>query len=291
VPLGSVSAWCEVALEIEVGADPGFALRWAERAPQTSLGPISTVLAHAPTLRDGLATLAHFDALAAHEPEFELVERGAEVELRSACAMGDSPRLCRFAAECTMLEWLRALRMIHGQLRLRRANFAYPAPTHRSEYTRLFDAAERFDQPVTGLVFDRAWLDARSLHDEVEIQGSLRILAEPLTGLQDRGSSAQRALGLLMNHHAPYRVDMQTVADWLDASLRTFQRRLAQERQPYGDLTREASASVAKRLLMSGERTTQEVASSMEFADVSSFYRAFKRWTGTTPSKFRRTQH
>ncbi|NJN05387.1 MAG: helix-turn-helix transcriptional regulator [Rhodobacteraceae bacterium] len=46
---------------------------------------------------------------------------------------------------------------------------------------------------------------------------------------------------------------------------------------------------IALRLLADTKTPIAEIASQLGFSAVSAFDRAFKHWTGTTPSSFRRT--
>lgn len=93
-----------------------------------------------------------------------------------------------------------------------------------------------------------------------------------------------------MREGFPHRTDMQSVARALDISVRSLRRRLEAEGKSYNDILNEALATVAKHLLNDPRRTIQEVAYDMGFSDPSTFHRAFKRWTGVTPSAYRESQ-
>jgi AraC-like DNA-binding protein len=80
---------------------------------------------------------------------------------------------------------------------------------------------------------------------------------------------------------------MRQVAQRLGLSVRSLHRRLSEEQQSYVALANEVSAQRAKQLLIDERRTIQETAHAMGFTNVSSFHRAFRRWTGVTPAAFR----
>lgn len=81
-----------------------------------------------------------------------------------------------------------------------------------------------------------------------------------------------------------------SVAKSLGLSGRTLQRRLAAERHSFDELLDEARRSRALSLL-STRASLAEVAFGLGYADQSSFQRAFRRWTRTTPRTWRRHGH
>lgn len=90
----------------------------------------------------------------------------------------------------------------------------------------------------------------------------------------------------------PRTADMPAVGRALGISTRSLRRRLHEEGVSFHDLAREASACVAKQLLQDKHWSIQEAAYEMGFAHTTTFHRAFRRWTGTTPNKFRQqAQH
>ena len=77
------------------------------------------------------------------------------------------------------------------------------------------------------------------------------------------------------------------VAKKLGMSGRTLQRRLEALGVAYSDLVDEIRYAISTSYLADRELALCEVAYLLGFADPSSFTRAFKRWTGQTPTEYR----
>jgi AraC-like DNA-binding protein len=79
---------------------------------------------------------------------------------------------------------------------------------------------------------------------------------------------------------------LRTVAGALRISPRTLQRRLAEQGFNFRSLVNETRFLTARRLISERYRLS-EVACRLGYADAGSFTRAFERWTGITPQKYR----
>lgn len=121
--------------------------------------------------------------------------------------------------------------------------------------------------------------------------------AEPTSGPELVGSRARRsapppnamvreldaALAALLDHCEP---SVDAVADALRVSTRTLQRRLTQAGTTFERELDRVRMERARALVAEGVRL-RAIAASLGYAHVRSFLRAFRRWTGTTPSAFR----
>jgi AraC-like DNA-binding protein len=140
-------------------------------------------------------------------------------------------------------------------------------------------------------VFDRAWMDLPAPHKDEDVHEALKGLAERrLLRITQKTPYALRVRDLLVQQACPLRADMDTVARLLGMSVRSLRRRLAEEDKTYNDVATEALVIVAKQFLGDKQRSIQETAYEMGFSDTSTFHRAFKRWTGITPSAYREAQ-
>ena len=80
---------------------------------------------------------------------------------------------------------------------------------------------------------------------------------------------------------------MNQAARLAGISLRSFQRRLADEGETFARLARQARIELAKDLLNNSDRSLTEIASELGYTEPQNFFRAFKRWTGQTAQQFR----
>jgi AraC-like DNA-binding protein len=291
-PRAKVYQLCELAVDLT--RDPALGLHWAERLSESTFVPISHLIAHSANLRQGFASLTEFYRLLSDHASHQIVERGDKVTVRVLPLAGESARIQRFTAEMMVAGFFRLIRDFRMHARPDCVSFEYAAPSYQAEYTRVFEQAARFEQPFTGIVFDRALLDAPAPHKDEDVHEALEALAKRrLLRITQRTPYALRVRELLVRHASQQRdqaqareQDMEQVAHALGLSVRSLRRRLADEGQSYAAIANEALTIVAKHLLRDRQRTIQETAYEMGFADTSSFHRAFKRWTGTTPGAY-----
>lgn len=286
VALSEVHALCEVAMD--AARDPAFGLHWAEHLGDSTFVPISHLLAHAATLRQALQGLGQFHRLLCDAPSYVQIEEDDRFVLRGLSIVPTARRVRCCTAEMMMAGFHRLVRSFDFNARPERVSFDYPAPAHHAEYTRVIGDMVRFDEPFTEIVFPRALLDAPAPHQDADVHEALSALAERrLMRITQRTPYAVRVRDFLVREGWRQQADMNAAARFLGLSVRSLRRRLAEEGKPYNDIVSEALGSVAKRFLQDQRRTIQETAFEMGFADASAFHRAFKRWTGVTPSAAR----
>ena len=81
--------------------------------------------------------------------------------------------------------------------------------------------------------------------------------------------------------------DLESVAERLHMSGRTFKRKLREHGTSYRELVEATRRAEAMRLLTTTKLSVAQVAARLGYADASSFSRAFHKWTATTPGAFR----
>lgn len=87
----------------------------------------------------------------------------------------------------------------------------------------------------------------------------------------------------------PYGVpELKEVAPALGISISTLKRRLAELDTHYQGVCDALRQRLALQYVSEPERSMVDVAFMLGFSELSTFYRAFKRWTGTTPQQYRR---
>ncbi|WP_366192979.1 SDR family NAD(P)-dependent oxidoreductase [Meridianimarinicoccus marinus] len=78
------------------------------------------------------------------------------------------------------------------------------------------------------------------------------------------------------------------VAAELSVSPRTLQRRLQEDGTSFKALVNATRSDLARHYLLSGDLPLAEISFLLGYRDPSSFNRAFRDWTGTTPDRFRK---
>ncbi|MBN1210232.1 MAG: AraC family transcriptional regulator [Myxococcaceae bacterium] len=171
----------------------------------------------------------------------------------------------------------------------RSVSLTYARPSDDTEHRRVFGAAVRFSQPEAHLEFDRALLDLPIRGTDPQLaavldryaQHRLAELPQAVELVDELGQRIRQAL----RGTVP---DAATLARQMGMSTRTLSRRLHERGLTYQEVVDEARRELALRHLLNKDLKVIEVAFLLGFSEVSTFYRAFRRWTGTTPAAYRR---
>ena len=167
--------------------------------------------------------------------------------------------------------------------------FAHPRPNRVSEHERIFRAPVRFGCVRDELLLERELLNRPQRHAEPrllallsrQLDGALAVRPDP-----NRFSEAVRAA--MMSELPDREPSMAAVAARLHMSTRTLQRRLQDESVTFAGALTELRRDLAIRYLADERMAIGEVGFLLGFGDATAFHRAFRRWTGTTPSAHRR---
>lgn len=166
--------------------------------------------------------------------------------------------------------------------------FRRPEPPFRAQYEDIFRCPIAFAQPANSLTFAQADAQRPLISADARAAQWLEFGARSaLERIDDSGVLARvRAqLERMLQGDEP---TLAAVASQLCMSERTLQRRLAAEGQTFRRLLDDTRRDVAQRSLAAGKRNLTELAYLLGFEDSNSFYRSFRRWTGTTPESWRK---
>lgn len=272
-------------LAVAATEDDAFGLTVARHVGQTTFHALGYSLLASSTLAEAFERMLRYFRLVTDGGglAFELDGDRYRLTMSSTGAEPAPQALDAFA-----LLFVRLCRLLHRRdfaplgVSLRR-----PTPRNRAAFERSFRAPLQFDADSNALWFDRASFDqpleganpelARH-NDEIVLRHLARL---PEQSLQLR---VQAALIQQLSLGEP---TQEKIAESLHLSLRNFQRKLADEGSSYTALLNDTRRTLALSYLRNPAYNLSEITYLLGFSEASSFNRAFRRWTGQSPTQYR----
>lgn len=165
--------------------------------------------------------------------------------------------------------------------------FATRAPHNLRPFHRFFRAPLRFDSDESAIIFERHWLDRHlppvDAAFRAQVDTEVRELQSAM--LADFPATVRRAVRkqLIIGSGG-----MDDVAAMFGMHRRTLDRHLQKHGLRYGELVEGVEEQIARQLLRDTDLQVQQVAESLRYSSAANFSTAFRRWTGMSPSEYRR---
>jgi AraC-like DNA-binding protein len=278
-------AWRELP---ELSGDAAFGLHAAELAARSPYDVVDFATSQCATLRGAIAAMTRYQRLIHDANDISVAEDGEAVHVRQRLRIGGPmpPHLCDYIVG----QWLLRARALTGVAIVPRCvELAAPPPQDRAEHQRLFGAVIVFDADANQLVVDQAVVALPIARADASLETVLRGYADALTASTTSSSSAAHALEAHFASTLAWTpADIGSAAKALSLSPRTLQRRLEAEGTSFKRVLEEFRRASALTWLRDGKKTLSEVAFTLGFSEISAFSRAFRRWTGTSASDYRR---
>jgi AraC-like DNA-binding protein len=265
-----------------VGED--LPLKVAADLPIGAFGLASYGMVSAPTLAGALDALSntYLDRMIPGMTLRVLPISRDEVDVRMHC--DDDAALMPLLEEIGLAVIHHHLSLLAQPATILGVNLRRSAPQDSSPWKTYFGVTPRFAQRYSTLRLAAASLGiglrtaSPELHTIVKVADAAASVDNSITG----------QVRAYVRTHLLEDLDAATIAQALEMTARTLQRKLQAENTSLREIAAGVRIDVARELLEHSERTIAEISEAVGFAQPASFTRAFAAATGATPADYRK---
>lgn len=275
----------EVYPDLDPEGATQLGLAFAGSAQLTSFGPLSLPLVSAGSVTEVFELLGYLPLISgALRPHFHQSEHGLTVGLSGHTGDPDLDCLVMTYGGAALL---RLLDMLAGPLPGLMLYLAWPAPGFPADYPDPLLGHLAFDAHATFIDVPTETLQARCRFPD---PFAYRLAVAELSRTLERSTSATSVTESVRRllEDDPGRTSSQEVAALLGISISTMKRRLDDEDTTLREVRQSLLRERAIVRLLDHSLTISQIAADLGYSDLANFSHAFRRWTGQSPSEFRR---
>ncbi|WP_162348545.1 AraC family transcriptional regulator [Pseudoxanthomonas gei] len=199
------------------------------------------------------------------------------------------PAILPFLCEEMFASSLMVARELVGDaFRPLRLELSYAAPGHVERYRELFQCELHFERPHNAMVIGSEWMQLSfPTYNAVIARQVLELCRRQLADIASPQGELTATVERFLRQHVRENPTLAAIAGAMHLSERTLRRQLAADGISFSRLHDRIRTERALELLHDHHLTISQVGGHIGFADAREFRRAFKRWTGHTPSEAR----
>jgi AraC-like DNA-binding protein len=274
-------------LSVAATGNPAFGLVVADHFQPAVLHGLGFAWLASDTLRDALGRLVKYSHLINSLPDFRLEDAEDTVDL--VVTVPDfGPDFSDAATDAGLAIFLRMCQITAASdIMPVHVTMQRPEPVNKAPYEKMFGPSIEYLADAHRLSFDATLANTplSTAHPELARLNDQTVI--DYLARYERNNLAMQVRAKIIEGLPDGRPSQEDIAETLNTSLRSLQRRLRDEDTTFKDLLNETQQELALQYMRDTSRSIGEVTYLLGFSEPSNFTRAFKRWTGKSPGEFR----
>ncbi|MCG8611380.1 MAG: AraC family transcriptional regulator [Pseudomonadales bacterium] len=273
---------------LQATGDTGLGLKLGSRLKITTHGALAQAALSCSNLSEAIELLAKYYKIRFSLIDMKFYVDGDEAVIRLDENLGLGP-FSYVLIEAMFVMIMEVGEFLFGDKlsRTGRCLVNYPEPPHSEHYRKYYAEAITFDAGVNELRFDKQFLiEPMALANPVA-----KRLAEQQCEAELKQAVTQETIVAkvkkLLNAKGQSIPSMEEVAEKMHMTSRTLRRQLQSFDTSFQEILAEVRKQKAIHLLKTTDKHIDEIAYELGYSDPSNFGRAFRKWTGRSPSDIR----
>lgn len=274
-------------LAMQKSNDDAFVFHVVEHMHPSYFGVMGYAWMASGSLREGFERFTRFQKVLADTDFIHLEDRDNMLQVHLSWNPGaeygpDSREVMRLAHA------VKLCRMNTGEsFKPKKIRFMQPEPKRPAAYYAFFRCDLEFDADSSTLVIECEVADRPLSGSNTQLEILFEQQIVDYLARIDKDDITGRTQSAIFSQLPSGKASIEEIAAKLNTSTRTLRRKLKEAGVSYKELLAETRRELGERYIRDSSLSLTEVAFMLGFSDSSSFSRAFKTWTGQTPSAFR----
>ncbi len=271
---------------VEATGDEAFGLRVVRAFHPSHMGALGYAWLASSTPRAAWLKMQRHSKLESDTFRLTMAEHGGEVHVGFFWDGDWTPIAAQCYAVMALLVHLHR-RIAGPEANPLRVEFSTPPPGELEPFNTHFQCDLHFDRPRELLVLSGDMMDQPSPRGHPELEQATEEMVVRYLALRDKADILSQVRAALFECLPEGDVSAERIAAQLHLSDRTLRRRLDDIGMSFRGILGDVRRSLAMHYIQDPSLSLTEISYLLGFSEPSSFTRAFRGWTGRTPSEAR----
>ena len=268
----------------------GIGFQFGQQLTLAAADDVGQLIMSTQTIEQAFAYFLEYYPLLSLSMQFETVgtENRYSAEVASLFRKSEPERVQWFITESFFYSLLSSGRWLTGRpLSFKKLEIPYKEPPHGKMYETLFGCPVVFSSPRISVEVERDFMKSKVLTASYPVMlFKERQCQENLRRLKKCFSISEQIVTILKQMQ-PEIPSQESIAERLNLSQSSLYRKLKEADTSYQRIVDSFRREQAISYLQNTPLSICEIADKLGFSDSSNFRRAFKKWTGNTPTELR----